>query len=67
MNVAMTILLCGVYITVIGDLDAVISTPIGAPFIQVFYDVTQSRAGTSVMASIVIIEMISACMLEQQD
>ena len=64
MNVAMTIALCGVYVTVIGDLDTVLSTPTGVPFIQVFYDVTQSRAGTSVMASVVIIQLISACISE---
>lgn len=64
MNVLMTIALCGIYITAIGDLDAVLSTSFGLPFIQVFYDVTQSRAGTSCMASIVIIELISACISE---
>lgn len=64
MNVAMTIALCGVYITVLGDLDTVLSTPIGVPFIQVLYDVTRSKAGTNVMASIVVVEMISACISE---
>lgn len=64
MNVVMTIALCGVYITVIGDLDDVLSTAIGMPFVQVFYNVTQSKAGTNVMVSIVIIEQISACISE---
>ncbi|KAK1036395.1 hypothetical protein LTR74_018855, partial [Friedmanniomyces endolithicus] len=64
MNVCMTMALCGVYITVIGDVDDVLNTPIGAPFIQVFYNVTQSRAGASVMASVVVIQMISACISE---
>ena len=64
MNVAMTIALCGIYVTSIGDLTKVLNTPIGAPFIQVLFDVTHSKAGTSAMASIVIVEMISACISE---
>lgn len=64
MNVAMTTALCGVYVTSITDLDRVVNTPIGAPFIQVLYDATGSKAGTSVMAAIVTIEMISAAISE---
>ena len=64
MNVSMTIAMAGIYITSIGDLDTVLGTSFGVPFIQVLYDATHSRAGTSVMASIVIIQMISACISE---
>lgn len=64
MNVAMTIALCGVYVTSIIDVDRVVNTPIGAPFIQVLYDATGSKAGTSVMAAIVTVEMISAAISE---
>jgi len=61
MNVIMTVVMAGTYITVLGDLDTVLATPVGYPFIQVFYDVTKSRVATNAMASIVIIEMTSAC------
>ena len=64
MDVAMTIAMCGIYLTAIGDLDSVLNTPIGVPFIQVLCDITGSHAGTSCMVSVVIIEMISACISE---
>lgn len=64
MNVAMTIALCGAYVSAIIDLERVLNTPIGAPFVQILYDTTGSKAGTSVMASIVTIEMISAAIAE---
>ncbi|KAK3709523.1 hypothetical protein LTR37_010896 [Vermiconidia calcicola] len=64
MNLAMTIALCGIYITSIEDLERVLKTPFRVPFIQVLFDVTNSKAGTTVMASIVIVELISACISE---
>ncbi|KAL8699456.1 MAG: hypothetical protein Q9224_001398 [Gallowayella concinna] len=38
----------------LGDVDAVINTPTGFPFIQVFSDGTRSKAGATVMASLVV-------------
>jgi choline transport protein len=64
MNALMVIALAGVYVTVIVDLDITLATPTGVVFIQVFYDVTKSKAGTNVMAAIVVIELISACIAE---
>ncbi|KAK5707427.1 hypothetical protein LTR17_020720 [Elasticomyces elasticus] len=64
MNALMVIALAGIYVTAIDDLETTLSTPTGVVFIQVFYDVTKSKAGTSVMASIVVVELISASIAE---
>ena len=40
---------------VLGNLDDVISSPTGQPYIQVFYNVTQSYAGASVLSALVIV------------
>lgn len=64
MNVIMTIALAGIYLTAIGDLDTVLGTATGMPFIQVFLDATRSKVGTSCVASSVIVQMISACISE---
>lgn len=42
-----------------GDVEALLATPTGQPFIQVFYDATGSRAGATVMTVIMIV--IVAC------
>ena len=39
---------------VLGNLDDVISSPTGQPYIQVFYNATQSYAGASVLSALVI-------------
>ncbi|EXJ73826.1 uncharacterized protein A1O5_03588 [Cladophialophora psammophila CBS 110553] len=38
----------------VGNVEQVLSTPTGYPFIQVFYNATQSRAGATTMVSIMI-------------
>ena len=43
----------------IGDIDSAISTPTGQPYIQVFYNATGSRAGTTVM--VVLIALLTLC------
>ncbi|KAB5555054.1 amino acid permease [Coniochaeta sp. 2T2.1] len=45
----------------LGDLFAILHTPTGYPFIQVFYNATNSKAGTSIMTAIVIVNITSAC------
>jgi choline transport protein len=45
----------------LGNLDAALSTPTGYPFIQVFYAVTGSHAGTSIMTCILVILAICGC------
>lgn len=39
----------------LGDLESVLSTPTGFPFIQVFYNATLSKGGASAMTSIMIV------------
>ncbi|RMD44987.1 hypothetical protein DV735_g109, partial [Chaetothyriales sp. CBS 134920] len=43
---------------VLGSLDDVISSPTGQPYIQVFYNVTESYAGASVLSALVIVMAI---------
>jgi len=45
----------------LGDVLDILETPTGYPFIQVFYNATQSNAGTSVMTAILIVNITSAC------
>jgi hypothetical protein len=47
-----------------GDIEKLMQTPTGEPFIQIFYDVTQSKAAATVMASIVVILLCSCCFSE---
>ncbi|KAK1079465.1 hypothetical protein LTR48_008108, partial [Friedmanniomyces endolithicus] len=52
------------YIFCIGDLDSVMNTAYGQPFIQVFFNATQSNAGTTVMVVIIIVMLTSAAIGE---
>ena len=45
----------------IGDVFSVLETPTGYPFIQVFFNATQSYVGTSIMTAILIVNITSAC------
>jgi amino acid transporter len=45
----------------LGSVFDIIQTPTGYPFIQVFFNVTQSNAGTSIMTAILIVNITSAC------
>lgn len=45
----------------LGNIFDILATPTGYPFIQVFYNATQSNAGTSIMTAILIINITSAC------
>ena len=48
----------------LGDATTVLETPTGYPFIQVFYNATQSYAGTNVMTAIIVI-MLAACAVSE--
>ena len=52
------------FIFCLGDLDKALDSPTGEPFIQIFYDGTQSLAGTNTMTAIIIIMLTSACISE---
>jgi len=45
----------------IGNLNTVLNSPTGEPFIQVFYDTTQSNAGTCVLTALLIIVSFFGC------
>jgi amino acid transporter len=44
----------------IGDIDSALSTPTGWPFIQIFYNATNSKAGTTAMVSLLIALIVFA-------
>ena len=44
----------------IGDIDSALHSPTGYPFIEIFYGATKSRAGTTVMTSVIIVLIICA-------
>lgn len=50
MGFAMLVTFC----MTLGDVDTILSTPIGQPFIQVFYNATGSKSGTSTLTAILI-------------
>ncbi|KAI7463086.1 amino acid transporter-like protein [Hortaea werneckii] len=47
-----------------GDIEEVLQTRTGEPFVQIFYNATGSKAASSVMVTIVIILLISCCFSE---
>ncbi|KAK7727621.1 hypothetical protein SLS63_007063 [Diaporthe eres] len=48
----------------LGDVDSLLSTRTGQPFIQLFYNATQSHAGTSVMAAILVV-LVECCVINE--
>ena len=45
----------------IGDIDAVLTSNYGQPFIEVFVQATQSTAGSAVMVAVIIVTFIGGC------
>jgi choline transport protein len=45
----------------LGSVLDIVGSPTGYPFIQVFYNVTNSNAGASIMTAILIVNITSAC------
>ena len=60
-NALMLILVGWTYIFCIGDIQSVLYSETYQPVIQVFYNATKSKAGTTVMAAVLIIIFLSAC------
>lgn len=56
LGLAMVITIC----YTLGDVDEIRETPTGYPFIQVFYNVTQSLAGASIMVTIIILTIFAS-------
>lgn len=63
-NATLAFLMSVTLIFTLGDLDSVLATVTGYPFIQVIYNATQSYAGTNVMVAIVIV-MLTACAISE--
>ncbi len=47
---------------VLGDIDEILKTPTGYPFIQIFYNVTKSFVGTNILVAIVVITLTGCTM-----
>lgn len=45
----------------VGDVGTALSTPTGYPFIEVFYNATNSHAGTTIMTCILITLTVCGC------
>lgn len=48
----------------VGNVEEILSSPTGYPFIQVFFNVTKSYAGASVMTTIIIITLTASAIAE---
>ncbi|EME38970.1 amino acid transporter-like protein [Dothistroma septosporum NZE10] len=48
----------------LGDVESILASPTGYPFIQVFYNVTQSYAGASILTLILILTLTSSAIAE---
>lgn len=48
----------------LGDATQIVTTPTGFPFIQVFYNSTQSYSATNVMVTILIVTLTSSAISE---
>ncbi|KAK5743951.1 hypothetical protein LTR17_002289 [Elasticomyces elasticus] len=44
----------------LGDLDEIVQTPTGYPFIQVFYNTTNSHVGTTLMTVVIILPLVGS-------
>lgn len=63
-NASLALLMSVILIFTLGDVESILSTSTGYPFIQVFYNTTQSYAGTNVLLAIVIILLTACCISE---
>ncbi|KAK3716633.1 hypothetical protein LTR37_006263 [Vermiconidia calcicola] len=63
-NGLMALVMGATFIFCIGDVDEVLASPTYEPFIQVFFNATQSYAGATIMTLIIMIMLTSACISE---
>lgn len=61
LNGALGFVMLVTYLFCVGDLNEVLKTETGYPFIQVFYNATGSKGGASAMTSILIVLTICGC------
>lgn len=48
----------------LGDLSQIVDTPTGYPFMQVFYNATNSYAATNFLVTIMIVTLVACCVAE---
>lgn len=60
----MALIMGATFVFCIGDINEVLETPTYEPFIQVFFNATQSYAGATVMTFIIMLMLTSACISE---
>ena len=63
-NAALGFLMGVTLIFTLGDINDILATATGQPFIQVFFNATNSYAGTNTMVAIVVILLTSCCISE---
>ncbi|OQO10202.1 hypothetical protein B0A48_04559 [Cryoendolithus antarcticus] len=63
-NGIMALLMGLTFIFCLGDIETVLASPTYEPFIQVFYNATQSNAATTIMTLIIALMLTSACISE---
>jgi amino acid transporter len=63
-NAALGFLMAVTLIFTLGDVTSIMSSVTNQPFIQVFYNATNSYGATNAMTSIVIILLVSCCISE---
>jgi hypothetical protein len=63
-NAALGFLMAVTLIFTLGDITSILATPTFQPFIQVFFNATQSYAATNAMTAVVIILLVSCCISE---
>ncbi len=61
MNGSMGFLMIITFAFTLGDVLDIIQTDTGYPFIQAFFNITKSHAATTIMTSILIVNVTSAC------
>lgn len=64
LNAVMGFIMAVTLIFTLGDVESILSTPTGYPFIQAFYNGTRSLALTNFMTAIIIICLTSCCISE---
>jgi choline transport protein len=60
-NGAMGFVMIVTFCMTIGDVNTALASPTGYAFIEVFYNATHSKAGTSVMVALFIIMLLFGC------
>jgi choline transport protein len=63
-NAVLAFLMAVTLIFTVGDINAVLVTPTLEPFIQVFYNATNSYAGTNIMSAVMVVLLASCCISE---